>query len=132
MSDELDKMRANRLRGLINRGPVPYDRDFIREIGMGDIDDLRMVHTRWVSDQRKPCRRGEYIVIHLGSLNTLMVCNAANADNALLWRIRQITEPANRSGRWLVTNGKVAAIYGVQRGQIERLQATWLGDYEHE
>lgn len=133
MSEWDDRMRA-RLRRLINREELPpYDREFIMDMGMGDVDDLRMVATRWASEQRRPCRSGEYIVIGLGlSLNTLIVVNAANADNALLWRVRHITDLGRRSGRWLVTNGKVTAIYDVQGDQIERANATWYGDYEHD
>lgn len=126
-------MRENRMRRQIRQGPAPYDREFIMEIGMGDIEDFTMVEARWASEQRKPCRKGEYIVIPItGGLTTLIVCNVVNADNALYWRIQHITDPKNRDGTWLVTNGRVTGLYEHKNGRIERVKATWLGDYEHE
>lgn len=121
----------DRLRRRMERDLPAYDRDFIREVGWGDIDDMRMVETRWASERRKPCRRGEYIVITLDSLNTLIVVNAANADNAVLWRAMQIP-PERRDGSYIVTNGKVTATYEVQGGKVKRVRAAWLGDFEHE
>lgn len=100
-----------------------------------DPDDLRMVQTRFASETRRPCRRGEYIVIALtppgGLMNTMIVVGAANADNAMAYRASRCRDDT-REGRYLVTNGKASAVYEVSCGgaKIDRVLDNFLGDRE--
>lgn len=87
---------------------------------------------RFVSERRRPCKRGEYIVVSLTGpgaiMNTMIIGNAADADEAMAFRSSQCA-PENREGAYLVTNGRASAFYSVECGgdKIERVHDSWWG-----
>lgn len=79
--------------------------------------------SRLANTRRRPCRRGEYIVIAPEG-NTVVVQEARSASDALEYRLTRLQ--VDPRGDWLVSTGKATHTFRVNADlSIRRLTPDW-------